>query len=96
MAVWKEGELQCTVASPPPRQFWEDCRVPQCDTSPSRLDIVSAGKGQSHALWLASPRIKTFIYAKFSRGESQYRKKSAQCVLLRVLTSVIYMLALIQ
>jgi len=61
---------------------------------PCRLGVVSAGESQSHGL--QSPRIKTFIYAKFSRGESQYRKKSAQYVLLRVLTSVIYMLALIQ
>lgn len=73
------------------RQFWEQ----DCGLSPCRLDTISAGEGQSHGLQMPSPRIKTFIYAKFMAGGSQCRK-SAQCVLLRLLTSVMYMLALIQ
>lgn len=87
--MWKERELRCAGASLPSGE-------PDCGTSPCRLVIVSAGEGQSHGLQSAPPRVKTFIYAKLGGGGSQCRKKSAQCVFLRVLTSVIYMLALVQ
>lgn len=44
--------------------------VPHPGTSPFKLQIASVGQSQSPTPWLASPRIKTFIYARFRRGES--------------------------
>lgn len=44
--------------------------VPHPGTSPFKLQIVSAAPSHSPTPWLASPRIKTFIYARFSRGKS--------------------------
>lgn len=53
--------------------------VPHAGTSPFGLEIVSAGQSQTPTLWLASPRIKTSIYARFSRGESVQKAEFSVC-----------------
>lgn len=53
--------------------------VPHPGTSPFKLQMVSAGQSQSPTPQFASPRIKAFVYARFSRGESVKKAEFSVC-----------------